>query len=254
MSHSDSLGDKLKALEQAEAGRKADPYVPLMCRIDGKSFSKFTKGLQRPFDKRFTDLMVETTKFLVEQTEATLGYCQSDEISLFWHLNKQEFSNREFWFGGKFQKVASVTASMAGSFFSANLGRYLPEKVGKYPVFDSRVWSVPNLELAYENFQWRFLDAQKNSVSMYARAFFSHKSLQNKTCREMKELLAQNGTPWEELPLFFKEGTYVKRKTVTLQPEDFSDSDIPEEHRPTGPVQRTVVSSCEKPEEIRLYP
>jgi len=253
MPYTDSLGDTLKAHEQLEAGRKADPYVPLMCRIDGKSFSKFTKGLQRPFDKRFTDLMVDTTKFLVEQTEANLGYCQSDEISLFWHINKEEFPNREFWFGGKYQKVASVTASMAGSFFSANLEKYLPEKVGKYPVFDSRVWSVPTLELAYENFQWRFLDAQKNSVSMYARSFFSHKSLQNKTCKEMKELLTQNGTPWEDLPLFFREGTYVKRGTVTLLPEDFSDSNIPEEHRPTGPVQRTVVSSCEKPEEIRLY-
>lgn len=74
-----------------------------MARIDGNCFSAFTKGLRRPFDERFVDLMVETTKFLVDKSEAQLAYCQSDEITLFWFLNKENFSNREFWFGASFK-------------------------------------------------------------------------------------------------------------------------------------------------------
>lgn len=241
MGHKDVLGDKLKGLERLEAGRKADPYLPLMCRIDGKSFSKFTKGLKRPFDERFVRLMVETTRHLVEETEANLGYCQSDEISLYWNLEKREFSNREFWFGGKFQKIASVTASIASSFFSANLPKHLPEKAGLYPAFDSRVWSVPDLEHVHENFAWRRLDAKKNSVSMQARHFFSHKSLQGKSSREMKALLEEIGESWRDLPVFFREGTYLRRQTISFQPEDPIFSGLPEKYKPDGPVLRTVV-------------
>lgn len=242
----DSLGDLLKEQERLEAGRKADPFLPLMARIDGKCFSKFTKGLERPFDPRFVKLMVETTKHLVEESEALLGYCQSDEVTLYWCLNKEEYSNREYWFGGKFQKLTSVLAGTASSFFSANLPHHLPEKVGKYPVFDARVWNVPDIEHVYKNFLWRWKDAQKNSVSMYARHFFSHKSLQGKTSTEMRELLRTISKPWEELPVFFREGTYVRRERILVDPSDETLSKIPEKYRPKEPVVRTVVKEISK--------
>lgn len=242
MSHTDSLGDLLKSQERVEAGRKADPYLPLMARIDGNCFSKFTKDLNRPFDERFVNLMIETTKYLVDKSEAQLGYCQSDEITLYWYLDKEIFSNREFWFGGKFQKLTSVLAGSASSFFSGNLQKFLPEKQGQYPAFDARVWSVPDLEHAYLNFVWRQQDAQKNSVSMYARHFFSHKFLQGKTCREMKDMLREIGEPWEELPKFFTHGTFIRRQRRLVNPEDL---DIPEQYRPTNPIERTLVEPWE---------
>lgn len=242
----DSLGDLLKEQERLEAGRKADPYLPLMARIDGKCFSKFTKGLERPFDPRFVDLMVATTKHLVEESEALLGYCQSDEITLYWNNNKSEHSNREYWFGGKFQKLTSVLAGTASSFFSANVPEFIPEKVGKYPVFDARVWNVPDMEHVYKNFLWRWKDAQKNSVSMYARHFFSHKSLQGKTSTEMRELLRTLDKPWEDLPVFFREGTYVRRESILVDPSDESLRSIPEEYRPKEPIVRTVVKEISR--------
>ena len=246
----DKLGDLLKVQEQAEAGRKADPFLPLMARIDGNCFSAFTKGLKRPFDERFVELMVETTKFLVDKSEAQLAYCQSDEISLFWFLNKENISNREFWFGGKFQKLTSILAGSASSYFSANVPKFLYEKQGSYPTFDARVWNVPDLEHAYLNFVWRQQDAQKNSVSMYARHFFSHKSLQGKTCREMKGMLAEIGQPWEDLPRFFTHGTFVRRQRRLVNPEDLVG--IPEKYRPSEPIVRTVVEKWEPPGELSL--
>jgi tRNA(His) 5'-end guanylyltransferase len=59
--------------------------VPVCCRIDGRAFSGFCKGLKRPFDERLSNLMAETTKHLVTQSGAKLGYTQSDEISLIWY-------------------------------------------------------------------------------------------------------------------------------------------------------------------------
>jgi tRNA(His) 5'-end guanylyltransferase len=246
----DKLGDLLKEQEQTEAGRKANVILPLMARLDGKCFSKFTKGLKRPYDQRFSDLMIETGSYLVKQSEALLCYVQSDEITLFWFLDKENFSNREFWFGGKFQKLTSILAGSASSYFSANVPKFLYEKQGSYPTFDARVWNVPDLEHAYLNFVWRQQDAQKNSVSMYARHFFSHKSLQGKTCREMKGMLAEIGQPWEDLPRFFTHGTFVRRQRRLVNPEDLVG--IPEKYRPSEPVIRTVVSEWVPPDMLSL--
>ena len=241
MARPDNLGDLLKAQEREEAGRKADPFLPLMARIDGRSFSSFTKGLNRPFDKHFVNLMVETTRFLISETDALLGYCQSDEITLHWYLNKEEFSERELMFGGKFQKLTSVLASLASSFFSASLPIYIPEKVGKYPSFDARVWNVPDLHHVWLNYLWRWKDAQKNSVSMYARHFFSHRDLQGKTCNEMRESLRVLGEPWEKIPEVFREGTYLRREQILMNPSEENLRDIPAEYRPKVPVVRNAV-------------
>lgn len=241
MAYTDTLGDILKEQEQKEAGRTANPFRPLMCRIDGRAFSSFTNGLQKPFDERFVRLMVATTRHLVLESEALLGYCQSDEITLYWHLDKRNYSNREFLFRGKYQKLTSILASTASSFFAANLPRYLPEKESQYPVFDCRVWNVPNLEYVYKNFLWRLNDATKNSVSMYAQSLFSHKDLQGVTCEEMKTLLKQIGKPWEELPRAFTHGTYIRRQRVLVNPESMDLSDIPPQYRPTKPIIRAVV-------------
>lgn len=252
MASKDPLGDYLKSLE-VECGRKADPYLPMVARLDGKCFSRFTKGLKRPYDERFVNLMVETTKYLVQESEALLGFCQSDEITLHWYLDKEHFSNREFWFDGRFQKIASVLASTAGSFFSANLPKYLPERVGTYPAFDCRADNLPSLEAVCDNYLWRSLDCQRNSVSMMAHHYFPHAELQNVSLKEMKELLRKNGTPWEEQPDFFRFGTYVARKRFQVYPDDESMKDIPEQYRPTGPITRTFVTVLDSLDDPRSF-
>jgi len=77
----DNFGNRMKEYERL-FGNQFMPFLPVCMRIDGKTFSKWTKGLERPYDKRLTDLMVATTKYLVAETGALMGYTQSDEISL----------------------------------------------------------------------------------------------------------------------------------------------------------------------------
>lgn len=64
----------MKEYEKVEAGRKASNRLPLVARLDGRGFSKFTKGLTKPFDIRLTLLMVYTLSYLLEQTHALVGY------------------------------------------------------------------------------------------------------------------------------------------------------------------------------------
>jgi tRNA(His) guanylyltransferase len=105
----DDLGDRMKMLEAQERSRRFLHGLPIYARIDGRGFSKFTKGMERPYDRRMSDAMVGTTKVLVEQTHATIGYVQSDEISLVWIPTE----NGHGWFDGKTMKMTSVLAGLA---------------------------------------------------------------------------------------------------------------------------------------------
>lgn len=207
----DSLGDRVKAFEMSHAGLCLDENQPIAVRIDGKSFHTYTKGLARPYDERLSNVMISTMNYLVEKTNARLGYTQSDEISLVFF--KVEDKQQSF-FGGRIQKLTSVLASMATAKFNQEIMNNIPEKAKDFAFFDCRVWNVPSLKDASEVFVWRQEDAIKNAVSMAAHAHFPHKILQGKNSREKIEMLAEKGIVWNEYPEFFKSGTYAKRKLV----------------------------------------
>lgn len=201
-------GDKHKRFEARETGRIAMPGLPLLARLDGRSFHSYTKGLERPFDLRMSQCMLETTKCLVENTHASVGYTQSDEISLLWIPTPGEF-----FFDGKYQKLCSVLSGMASvTFYKASL-QQLPEKSHCSPHFDCRIWQVPTLAEACEVFVWREDDAVRNSISMLASSVFSVRELHEKTSTERIEMLFEKGVQWSALPSFLKRGAYVRRVT-----------------------------------------
>src|SRR5579859_3955752 len=156
----DDLGDRMKRYESAEAGRRLMPLVPALARLDGRAFHSFVRGLERPYDRRLSDLMIDTATFLVRETNAVVGYTQSDEITLAWVA--EEFEARIF-FDGRVQKMASVLAALCTAHFNRRLPACLPpEYADRLPVFDCRVWSVPTLEEAANTFVWRERDATMN--------------------------------------------------------------------------------------------
>lgn len=238
----DDLGDRMKEFESLEAGRRLMSQLPICVRIDGRSFSKFTRGLMRPYDERMSRCMIETTKYLVEQTKALIGYTQSDEISLVYY---QENYNSQNFFNGKVQKLTSVLASLATVKFNSLLPEHLPEKAGLLPVFDCRVWNVPNIIEAVNTLVWREIDATKNSVSMAARHYFSHNELQDKGRADMMDMLHSKGVNWNDYPTFFKRGTYIQRRVKMMPfPKDKIQFQPPEHEIHTNPdlmVERSVI-------------
>lgn len=243
---SDTLGDYMKQLEKQDEQR-AVKGMPLCARLDGRSFHTFTKGLPRPYDKRLSDLMVDTTIELVKTTHAHLGYTQSDEITLMWYVPEDSYG--QYLFDGRYQKLTSVLAATATGYFRDGLaeGR-IPEKQGQKPVFDCRVWQVPTLQDAFLVFKWRELDAIKNSISMAAQAYFSHNELHKVGSEQKKTLLRMRDKPWEAEPEFFRKGTYVKRvnKEVELTAEELAH--IPANRVPTGPVMRSFYERVSFPD------
>lgn len=244
----DTLGDRIKFYESATCGIKMMPLIPVIARLDGKSFSKFTKGLKRPFDERLSNLMVETTKYLVRETNANCGYTQSDEITLVWYTDRTDSS---IYFDGKLFKMISDLAASCSVYFNSKLGDYIPEKSDKLPRFDCRVFNVPTLEEAANAFLWRELDATKNSITMAASHYYSHKFLMGKNSSEKQELLHQKGINWNDYPTFFKRGTYVQRKRVLTKFTPVEIEKLPERHaarkNPDLEIERWIVDRVELP-------
>lgn len=227
----DSLGDRMKRLERQETDRRFLFSLPIYARIDGRGFSKFTRDMERPYDTRMTTSMIETTRTLVEKTQATLGYVQSDEISLVWVPT----GNGHGWFDGKVTKMTSVLAGLATAAFIENVIHYFPnwqQLVMRLPHFDARVISMPSLSETANMLLWRNLDASKNSVSMAAHHYRSHKELQGLDQKQQQELLWQSGINWNDFPAAFKRGTWVRRRVVQRTLNESELGLIPEHYRP----------------------
>lgn len=244
----DNLGNRMKGYEMAEAGRCLMPGLPAMLRLDGKAFHTFARGLERPFDKRLTDLMIDTTKFLVEEINAKIGYCQSDEISL---VIYSEDHHSQIFFDGRIQKLTSVVASMATAYFNRELPKRIPEKADAFAYFDCRVWNVPSLVEAANTLIWRELDATKNAISMAAQHYYSHVELHEKNGSVKREMLFAKGINFNDYPSFFKRGSYIRRvdKLVKFSMEELCR--LPEKHEarrnPDLVYERSVVEHVELP-------
>jgi len=242
------FGDRIKDYERQEAGRRFLPLLPVCARIDGKGFSKFSRGLDRPYDSRMSELMCQTMTYLTQETQACIGYTQSDEISLVWYSAD---AKSQIFFDGRIQKMVSVLASMTTAFFNANIPELIPSKEGIMAMFDCRVWQVPTLKEAANTILWREYDATKNSISMAARHYYSHNALYKKNGNEMQDMLLEKGVDWNDYPPFFKRGVFVqKRKVVrTFTTEELSF--LPEKHEarsnPDLQVERTEYKRIDMP-------
>lgn len=244
----DALGDRMKLYEAASATRTM-PLLPVLARIDGRAFHSFTRGMGRPYDQHLTKLMIDTTKYLVRETNACMGYTQSDEITLAWHSTD---AKSQIWFDGRIAKMTSQLAAIATLEFNLMLREsYLYAHAYRKPTFDARVWQVPNRTEGANVFVWREWDATKNSISMAASVYYSDKELHGKNGDEKQEMLHQKGVNWNDYPAAFKRGTYVQRRTV-VKPFSTEEIDrLPEKHaartNPNLVVQRSEWAELEMP-------
>lgn len=240
-SHFDTLGDEQKKYEQAEAGRATMLGLPIIARLDGRGFHNFTKGLERPYDFLLSECMLFTAKHLIEEFHCDIAYTQSDEITLIWKNEFNEKRETKVGFSGKYQKLVSLLAATATGYFREEVAKNLPAKVPMRPMFDCRVWQVPNLQSAAENLLWREMDATKNSITMAAHTYYSHKELEGKHSGDKHEMLFAKGINWNDYPNFFKKGSYlVKKKELRHLTKEELDR-IPEKYRPEEAVERTTI-------------
>lgn len=181
------------------------PNMYMVARIDGRGFTKLTKEthpLERPFDTRFRDWMIETVQHLMQcGFKVTYGFTQSDEISLLFDL-------KETLFGRKVRKYNSVLAGEASAQFSVLLGA-----VG---AFDCRISQLPRQQDVVDYFRWRNEDAHRNALNAHCywllreqgqTALEASQAIKGKSTAYKNELLFEQGINFNTLPNWQKRGT-----------------------------------------------
>jgi hypothetical protein len=77
------LADRMKHYEDIGAGQRLIPNLPVCIRLDGKAFHQWTRGLRHPYDDRLHTLFDDTTKFLVEASDAVVDYTSPMKLLCF---------------------------------------------------------------------------------------------------------------------------------------------------------------------------
>jgi tRNA(His) 5'-end guanylyltransferase len=226
----ENIGDRMKSFYEDRTRYKLTRRTNTIIRIDGKAFSNYTKGLERPFDLGLMEDMNKTTEYLCQNIQgAKFGYVQSDEISIL--ITDYDDISTHAWFDGNLQKMSSIAASLATAKFNqlrmARFARnsgiepkfrdesYIAESEienFKLAMFDARVFQIPYHEEVFNYFIWRQQDASRNSISSVAQANFSAKELNGKKTSDMQDLLMlEKGINWNDFSPREKRGSLIRK-------------------------------------------
>jgi tRNA(His) 5'-end guanylyltransferase len=244
----DSLGDWCKWLEKNFSPEIAIPKLPVIIRLDGNNFHNWVKGLEKPFDMGLVKLMQDTTKYLVKETNAIVGYCQSDEITLILFSNDRK---SQIYNNGKKQKILSKLTSKCVNYFNERRKFYLPNH-NKIADFDCRFFQTPTLEDATLQLLWRENDATRNSILGLSYSLFSHNEVEFLNTNQLQDkMMLERGVNWNDLIPVLKRGTYFKRKVVNKPFTQEEIDSLPEKHQarknPNLVINRSVIDQIEYP-------
>lgn len=229
----------MKGYESEATALRFDRTLPVYARIDGRSFSRFTRNMEKPFDEQLSKLMNEVTVYLIEQTGAIVGYTQSDEISLLFEAD-QSRSQTSIMFGGREFKLTSHLAALATARFVKDAITLWPAACERQlPSFDARVFELPNREEAANAMLWRFFDGERNAISMLGQKTFGHSALFGVSTGRIIEALYRLGIRLEDQPSAFRYGTFWRRMSYLSELSESDLASIPEMFRPSGVVSRT---------------
>merc|ERR1711916_256770 len=118
----DPLGARMKEYEKAFR-MYIDGSMPYIARLDGHTFSKFTKGLVKPYDERLGEAMVNTSRDLLVKFGAMTAFTQSDEITLVFRPVHED-TGETLMFGGKVVKMATLMAGYCSARFNYYISQF----------------------------------------------------------------------------------------------------------------------------------
>lgn len=180
------------------------PDLYLVIRVDGRRFSRlgdFVANLERPYDLRVRDAMLETAGLLMGVgCRVRFAVVQSDEISLL--LDPTESINPR-----RRSKLLTIFASEASLAFSQRIGGSVP--------FCATLSELPSLRHVRDYFYWRRLLQKRNCVVDTIYHLLLQQGLSAPQVAEQhvklgeeerQQLLKELGCPLEKIPLWQRLG------------------------------------------------
>lgn len=214
----DDFSVRMKSYEKYYES-EIDLTKPVIVRVDGKRFSKYTSKIEKPYSMELWNSMYETMNQVCDKIHADVAYYQSDEVT-FIFLPKADTGNVSVVFGGRIQKMSSVIASMFTAHFAVNIAKE-ELNVPEYAYFDARVFNAPSIGEATNNLLWRIKDAERNFVSCVFRYEFGHKLMQGLSVKEMLQYMIDNGVDAKEKYWkAYQSGIITHKKYVNRETEN----------------------------------
>lgn len=224
----EKFGDSFKEKENKFSLRINSDKPYFAVRIDGRGFSKFTKRMKFKQDsflnKELSEIMMETTKLLMENWQASIGYTQSDEITLIFRTERKQFD-------GKVQKLVSFIAAQTSVLFNKILSNKLSENkeinevrldvlnnmFPLLPIFDCRIIELDDEKDVVNVLNWRLQDGVRNSILNLGYFNFNQKELHKLNCKSIQQKLSiEKNIDWNKLSNYEKYGCFFIRKQVVI--------------------------------------
>lgn len=137
-----TLKDRIDAYAEASS-LKLLGRLPVITVINGRSFTKLTTLLDKPFSNDLAQCFCSALLGLVQEIDgALLGYSYGDELVVI--SRNDQFLETQPWYNNDVQKIASVSASIATLHFN-NYAATLDLNFMGDPIFYSQVFVVPNI-------------------------------------------------------------------------------------------------------------
>jgi tRNA(His) 5'-end guanylyltransferase len=137
-----SLKDRIDSYSESSNTRLL-PKVPLIINVNGRSFSKNTSLLDKPFCPKFAECMFSTMLKLCSDIDgAVFAYQHNDEITL--AIRNDQSIDTSPWYDNKIQKICSAVSAIATMHFNTCSNAIDLNLLGE-PIFITQVFAVPNI-------------------------------------------------------------------------------------------------------------
>ena len=168
-----SIEANLKKIVTVDTTAKLNPRLHTIFRLDGSNLSRYFKQLElnRPYDDRLTNSMIETGIECFNTFTFSLCYVGYDEVTFYLKpVSKEEEDNGfEYDFSGRIQKMVSMLAGKASAIFYGKLIKYfglenLPKSA---PYWECKVTQTNHFDEVVENLNERIVSTLKNARNQF---------------------------------------------------------------------------------------
>ena len=206
----DGLSLRVNELQNMTRGITLNEYIPICLKISCANFVELTQDLVKPFDVRFNKAMIKAMNFVLEKTDAKIGYTyQGEAYFTYFKWDEKEVSSVHT----DTQQLTAQVISMFTAKLNLALMEFFPEKE-MLAYCSSKVWNVPSLVEAAELYTCEQTKCFKLAVDQSVKHFAKDVNADGLNVVQKLQLLKEFGVKPSTLPEFFVTGTFAMKQYV----------------------------------------
>lgn len=204
----DGLSLRVNELQNMTKGITLNEYIPICLKISCSNFVELTQDLVKPFDVRFNKAMIKAMNFVLEKTDAKIGYTyQGEAYFTYFKWDEKEVSSVHT----DTQQLTAQVISIFTAKLNIALMEFFPEK-DMLAYCSSKVWNVPSLVEAAEIYTCEQTKCFKIAIEQSVKHFVPTVNAENLNVVQKLQLLKEYGVKPSTLPYFFVIGTFAMKQ------------------------------------------